>query len=165
MSGLMVFFRRQNGLHLAGQGPKIFLFTLPSLLASLYLQIKHYGFAELPQDWTFLVPIGWVLFTIGFIYWGVAVVQLLRAFPKGVLVTTGAYGIARNPIYSSVTFFVFPSVSFITMTWVYLAVSVFLYTGVTLFIKNEEAGLRAAFGKDYEDYLKRVHRLIPFVKP
>jgi protein-S-isoprenylcysteine O-methyltransferase Ste14 len=89
----------------------------------------------------------------------------LTSFSKGKLVTTGAYGVVRNPIYSSATFFILPSVALITLTWVYFVPSVFLYAGVMIFISEEEEQLRVAFGKEYEDYLARVDRLIPFKRP
>jgi protein-S-isoprenylcysteine O-methyltransferase Ste14 len=34
-----------------------------------------------------------------------------------------------------------------------------------IFIGEEEEQLRVAFGKEYEDYLARVDRLIPFKRP
>jgi protein-S-isoprenylcysteine O-methyltransferase Ste14 len=34
-----------------------------------------------------------------------------------------------------------------------------------IFIDVEEKQLKEAFGKEYEDYLARVDRLIPFKKP
>ena len=89
------------------------------------------------------------------------VIQLLAGFPKGKLVTTGAYGVVRNPIYSSVTFFILPAVAFLTLTWVYLVVSFFLYAGVIMFIGTEEKQLTNAFGKEYEAYMARVDRLVP----
>jgi protein-S-isoprenylcysteine O-methyltransferase Ste14 len=92
------------------------------------------------------------------------VVQLLTGFSKGELVTTGAYGVVRNPIYSSVTFFVLPAVALLTLTWVYFVPAIFLYAGVMIFIGVEEQQLTQAFGKAYEDYLASVDRLIPFKK-
>jgi protein-S-isoprenylcysteine O-methyltransferase Ste14 len=86
-------------------------------------------------------------------------------FSKGKLVTTGAYGVVRNPIYSSVTFFILPAVALLTITWVYFVASVFLYVGVMIFIGKEEKQLTNAFGKQYEEYLARVDRLVPFKKP
>jgi len=81
------------------------------------------------------------------------------------LITTGAYGFVRNPIYASAILFFLPAVSFMTQTWVYLAVAVALYLNVTIFIGKEEAQLHQAFGRDYELYLITVPRLIPFMRP
>ena len=92
-------------------------------------------------------------------------VQLLLGFPKGRLVHTGAYGVVRNPIYASVALLILPGVALLTQTWVYPVVSVFLIAGVMIFIPTEERALRKTFGDEYAAYCKRVHRLIPFVKP
>ena len=89
----------------------------------------------------------------------------MTGFAQGKLVTTGAYGVVRNPIYSSVTFFIPPAVALLTWTWVYFVASVLLYAGVMIFIGTEEQQLAQAFGQEYRDYLARVDRLIPFKKP
>ncbi|MEL4106655.1 isoprenylcysteine carboxylmethyltransferase family protein [Oscillospiraceae bacterium WX1] len=152
-------------MNIVGQGGKIILFMLPSLIAALALHVYFPQIAGLPKGAGFLRPVGYVLLVPGLVLWAAAVIQLLAGFPKGKLVMTGAYGIVRNPIYSSVTWFILPAVSLITLTWVYLAVSVFLFTGVVIFIRIEEKSLRTAFGGEYEAYLKRVDRMIPFRKP
>jgi protein-S-isoprenylcysteine O-methyltransferase Ste14 len=64
-----------------------------------------------------------------------------------------------------VTFFILPAVALLTLTWVYFVPSVFLYVGVMNFIGEEEKQLTKAFGKEYQDYMARVERLIPFKKP
>jgi protein-S-isoprenylcysteine O-methyltransferase Ste14 len=64
-----------------------------------------------------------------------------------------------------VTFLILPAVALLTRTWVYIVPAVFLYVGVMIFIGVEEKQLAKAFGKEYEDYMARVDRLIPFKKP
>ncbi len=157
--------KRQNGMNIIGQGGKIILFTLPSLIAAILVHAYLPQIAALPKSISFLKPVGYLLLLPGLLLWGAAVIQLLTGFSKGKLVTTGAYGVVRNPIYSSVTFFILPAVALITLTWVYLVVSVFLYAGVMIFIGTEEKELTKAFGKDYKDYMTRVDRLVPFKKP
>ncbi len=63
------------------------------------------------------------------------------------------------------TFLILPAVALLTRTWVYIVPAVFLYVGVMIFIGVEEKQLAKAFGKEYEDYMARVDRLIPFKKP
>jgi protein-S-isoprenylcysteine O-methyltransferase Ste14 len=157
--------KKQHGMNIVGQGGKIILFVLPSLIAAIWGQTNFPQIAALPERISFIRPLGYLLLVLGLILWGVAVIQLLTGFPRGQLVTTGAYGVVRNPIYSSVTFFVLPAIALIMLTWVYLVPSVFLYVGVMLFIGKEEKDLLQVFGKDYEDYLARVDRMIPFKKP
>lgn len=158
-------FQKQNGMNIVGQGGKIILFMLPSLIAAICVHVYYPAVAALPESLSIIKFLGYVLIIPGLILWGMAVTQLLMGFSKGKLVTTGAYGVVRNPIYSSVTFFIMPAVALMTLTWVYFLVSVFLYTGVMIFIGVEEQQLTHAFGKEYEAYMARVDRLIPFRKP
>jgi protein-S-isoprenylcysteine O-methyltransferase Ste14 len=158
-------FKKQNGMNIVGQGGKIILFTLPSLIAAIWVHMYLPQVAALPASLSFIKPVGYVLLLLGLSLWGGAVIQLLTGFSNGQLVITGAYGVVRNPIYSSVTFFILPAVALLTLTWVYFVPSVFLYVGVMIFIGEEEKQLTQAFGKEYEDYLARVDRLVPFKKP
>jgi protein-S-isoprenylcysteine O-methyltransferase Ste14 len=158
-------FQKQNGMNIVGQGAKIIIFILPSLIAAICVHIYLPRTAALPESISFVQPAGYFLLIPGLILWASAVVQLVLGFSKGRLVTTGAYGIVRNPIYSSATFFILPAVTILTMTWVYLASSIFLYLGVMIFIGKEEQQLTKTFGKAYEDYTARVDRIIPFKKP
>ncbi|MEJ2600246.1 MAG: isoprenylcysteine carboxylmethyltransferase family protein [Anaerolineales bacterium] len=157
--------KKQNGMTIIGQGGKIILFMLPSLIAALLVHTYLPQIAALPERISFIKSVGYVLLLPGLILWGTAVIQLLTGFSEGKLVTTGAYGVVRNPIYSSVTFFILPAVALITLTWVYFVASAFLYAGVMIFIGEEEKQLTKAFGKQYEDYMARVDRLVPFKKP
>ena len=158
-------FKRQNEMTIVGQGGKIILFTLPSLIAAVWVHRYFPLIAALPESIRLIQPVGYLLLVPGLLLWGAAVLQLLTGFSKGKLVTTGAYGVVRNPIYSSVTFFILPATALLTLTWVYLVPSVFLYAGVMKFIGKEEEQLTKAFGKKYVDYLSRVDRLIPLRKP
>ena len=158
-------FKKQNDMNIVGQGGKIILFMLPSLIAAVWMQTNVPRIAALPGSLSFLKPAGYILLLPGLLLWASAVIQLMTGFSQGKLVTTGAYGVVRNPIYSSVTFFILPAVALMTLSWVYLMVSVFLYAGVMIFIGTEEKQLTQAFGKQYEDYLAQVDRLIPFKKP
>jgi protein-S-isoprenylcysteine O-methyltransferase Ste14 len=162
---MMNIFKKQNGMNIVGQGGKIILFTLPTLIAAILVHTYLPQIAALPDSISFIKPVGYVLLVPGLILWGTAVIQLMTGFSKGKLVTTGAYGVVRNPIYSSVTFFVLPAVALMTLTWVYFVASVFLYVGVMIFIGTEEKQLTKAFGKEYEDYLARVDRLVPLKTP
>jgi len=158
-------FKQQHGMNIVGQGGKIILFMLPSLIAAIAVHLYLPKVAAMPNSLSLIKPVGYVLLAMGLMLWGTAVIQLLIGFPKGKLLKTGAYGVVRNPIYSSVTFFLLPAVALLTLTWVYFIVSVFLYIGVMIFIGTEEKQLTRAFGYEYTDYLRKVDRLVPFKKP
>ena len=162
---MISILKKHNGMNIMGQGGKIILFMLPSLIAAILVDLYLHQVAALPQGIAFVRPVGYALLLLGLVLWGSAVVQLLSEFPKGRLITTGAYGLVRNPIYSSVTLFILPAVSLITLTWVYFVAAAFLYVGVIIFIGKEEKQLTKVFGKKYKEYLTRVDRMIPFKKP
>jgi len=162
---MLNIFKNQNGMNVIGQGGKIILFMLPSLIAAILVHRYVPQVAALPGNISFIKLVGYVLLVPGLLLWGSAVTQLLVGFSKGKLVTIGAYGVVRNPIYSSVTFFILPAVALLTLTWVYFVPAVFLYVGVMVFIGIEEKQLTNAFGKEYENYLLKVDRLVPFKKP
>lgn len=162
---MMDILKKKNGMSIVGQGGKIILFMLPSLIAAIMVHLYLPQITVLPGRISFIRPAGYLLLLAGLILWGSAVIQLITGFSKGKLVTTGAYGVVRNPIYSSVTFFILPAISLLTLTWVYFVVSAFLYVGVMIFISKEEQQLTKAFGKEYEDYKTRVDRIVPFKKP
>jgi protein-S-isoprenylcysteine O-methyltransferase Ste14 len=100
-------FKKQHGMNIVGEGGKIILFMLPSLIAAIGIHLYLPQIAALPESLRFLQPVGYVLLVMGLILWASAVIQLLMGFSQGKLVTTGAYGIARNPSYCSATFFQF----------------------------------------------------------
>jgi len=157
--------QNNKGMNIIGQGGKIILFTLPSLIAAILVDTYLHSIAALPESVRFLRLVGYLLLVPGLILWGDALVQLLTGFPKGTLVTTGAYSVVRNPLYSSARFFILPGVALLSLTWVYIVPSVFLYVGVMIFIGVEERQLAEAFGQEYLDYMARVDRLVPFRKP
>ncbi len=162
---MLNIFKKQNGMTIIGQGGKIILFMLPALAAAILVHVFWPANAALPAAIGFIQPLGYLFLLCGLALWGTAIVQLLTGFSRGRLVTSGAYGVVRNPIYSSVAFFILPAVALLTLTWVYLVPAIFLYFGVIIFIRVEEKQLRQAFGKEYETYLTQVDRLIPFKKP
>jgi protein-S-isoprenylcysteine O-methyltransferase Ste14 len=157
--------KNQKGMNIVGQGGKIIIFMLPSLILSVWAQKHLLRIAMLPESFDLLRTLGYILIVPGIILWGSAVIQLTTGFSKGYLLKTGAYGIVRNPIYSSAVFFILPAISLMTLTWIYLVPAFFLYIGVQIFISKEEQQLLAVFGSEYRNYLATVDRLVPFRKP
>jgi protein-S-isoprenylcysteine O-methyltransferase Ste14 len=162
---MIKIFKGINGMNLVGQGGKIIIFTFPYVALAIWLQYYYPEIVSLPQNLVAIKYIGYFWFVPGVLLWLNGLVQLLRDFPKGKLITSGAYGVCRNPIYSSVILFVLPAISLTTLTWVYFVVAIMLYMSVMIFITKEEVKLKQTFGKEYEDYRSRVSRIFPYVKP
>ncbi len=157
--------RADNGMDVFGQGIRIMLFTSVFAAVAIALHLGAPGLVRLPLPRTALVALGVALLVPGAMLWAAGLVQLLVAFSRGKLVTSGAYAVCRNPIYASFGLFVLPGLSFLAGTWVYLAVAAALCLGVRIFIPAEERDLLRVFGDEYRRYTARVHRLLPFVRP
>ncbi|MDD7510890.1 MAG: isoprenylcysteine carboxylmethyltransferase family protein [Peptostreptococcaceae bacterium] len=104
------------------------------------------------------------LILIGIILWIYAVVvqRISDEIKSGKLVTTGAYAIVRNPIYSA--FFLIFTGSLIMTYNVYLfMLQLVFYFSLTILLKmTEEKWLLEKFGVDYQQYCKKVNRVIPW---
>jgi protein-S-isoprenylcysteine O-methyltransferase Ste14 len=162
---MLKVLKAENGMNIGGQGPKIVRVALPFLVAAVLVHrfAPHVAALQLPK--TFSLFAGILFMVLGLTLWLTGAVQLLKGFPKGKLVRTGAYGVCRHPVYSSYIIFILPGISFLTGTWVYFAVALILYLSLALFIGKEEEELRRVFGHDYEEYAASVCCVVPFVKP
>jgi protein-S-isoprenylcysteine O-methyltransferase Ste14 len=162
MPGLI---RADNGMNIFGQGPRLMLFTAPAAAGALVAHLRWPGLVGVPLPGSVLRPVGEALILLGLAFWLTAVVQLLVGFPRGRLVTSGAYGVCRNPIYSSIALLVLPGLALASRTWGYLVAAAVLCLGVWIFIPREESDLLRVFGDEYRRYTARVHRIIPFARP
>jgi hypothetical protein len=94
----------------------------------------------------------------------------LRAYASGYvtknteLTTTGPYAYTRNPLYLGSMLIAFGFAVAAHSWWIALALAV-LFTLIYLpTIRSEEEFLRGRFG-DYDEYARRVPRLLPQLKP
>lgn len=96
--------------------------------------------------------------------WGI--VSFGKSFRVGIdmekpgnLVCTGAFSISRNPLYVAF-FMMLTGVFLIFPAWIFFA---YLVAGLWLIDRQvclEESSLRDTFGKEYDDYCRRVKRYI-----
>ncbi|MBZ9983071.1 MULTISPECIES: isoprenylcysteine carboxylmethyltransferase family protein [unclassified Mesorhizobium] len=114
-----------------------------------------------------LYAAGWVaLFGVAAL-WFTAIRTMTRAKttlnPNAVpdhLVTTGPFGITRNPMYLANTLLLI-GVAFISgMVWFLPLAFVAAFVTQKVAVEKEEKMLSAKFGKKYRDYAKRVRRWI-----
>jgi protein-S-isoprenylcysteine O-methyltransferase Ste14 len=84
----------------------------------------------------------------------------LSRHDAGRLLTDGIYGRTRNPRYIEVLGFALAYAAFANHvgTWVLLALSV---PALHLVVLLEECELRQRFGREYEEYCRRVPRYLP----
>ncbi|UCI10034.1 methyltransferase family protein [Mesorhizobium sp. B1-1-8] len=114
-----------------------------------------------------LFGVGWVaLFGVAAL-WVTAIRTMIRArttldpnAEPDHLVTSGPFGITRNPMYLANTLLLI-GVAFITgIAWFLLFAFIASFATQKMAIEKEEKMLAAKFGKKYRDYAKRVRRWI-----
>lgn len=81
------------------------------------------------------------------------------------LVTTGLYQYLRNPMYLG-TFLIGSGFLLLTWPWwTFPIYAVLFYLRFRTQVAKEENHLRELFGKEYEDYCRRVPRVFPRIGP
>lgn len=111
-----------------------------------------------------LIVIGIILILFAVFLWLYAVV--ITKIDDGILhnhlVTTGAYALVRNPIYSAIlilctgVLMIGGNVLFLILPFLYRAF-------LTVLIKHtEEKWLSELYGEEYKEYCKKVNRCIPW---
>jgi protein-S-isoprenylcysteine O-methyltransferase Ste14 len=114
-----------------------------------------------------LFAAGWVALFGAAALWVTAIRTMMRAkttlSPTALpdhLVTSGPFGITRNPIYLALTLMLI-GVAFVSgIAWFFLFAFIAAFATQKAAIEGEEKILAAKFGKKYRDYAKRVRRWI-----
>lgn len=80
------------------------------------------------------------------------------------LATNGVYAMVRNPIYSAFMFFCTGALM-IAGNLFFLPLFFFYWIFMTVLMKcTEERWLKNLYGREYEEYCKKVNRCIPWIK-
>ncbi len=113
-----------------------------------------------------LAWIGVVLCVIGIIFFIYAIISFGKSFRVGLdedhpgeFVTTGAFSISRNPIYTAFGL-ILTGIFLIIPNWIIL---IYVFIGIWLFnrqIMLEEESMKKIYGEEYMAYCKRVRRFI-----
>lgn len=117
-------------------------------------------------DWFRLVMVGVAALGVLFVLWGFRVLgknwalSLSGVRNDTVLVTTGPYGVVRNPIYFG-AFILLAALALMAANLLILLPTLALLAGLYTQIDEEEAMLIERFGDEYREYMKRTPRFIP----
>ena len=89
---------------------------------------------------------------------------LAGLYPDHELIRTGPYAVVRHPVYLSL-FGMLLATGLLLAWWPLLLLGIALYiAGTEIRIAAEEGLLRERFGKEFEDYQRRVPAYLPFVR-
>lgn len=110
--------------------------------------------------------IGVVLCILGLLLFLFSLISFGKSFRVGIdedkpgsLITTGAFAISRNPIYTAFGITLF-GIFLIFSNWILL---LYLIAGFWLFnrqVLREEESLKKTYGKEYVEYCKKVRRYL-----
>ena len=112
-----------------------------------------------------LLIIGILLIVFGLYLWAGALFQskIDSHIVENRLATIGVYGLVRNPIYSAFMFFCTGALM-IAGNLFFLPLFFFYWIFMTVLMKcTEEKWLKNLYGKEYEEYCRRVNRCIPWI--
>jgi protein-S-isoprenylcysteine O-methyltransferase Ste14 len=142
-------------------------FTIVFALAFYLVQFKQLAVGNMQFE-VGITALGFLIATVGQVIRGVTIGYayikrggLNKQIHADRLVVEGMFNHARNPLYTGNILIVTGAILVINMFWYYaVALPAFyiIYMAITL---AEEKFLKAKFGNDYSDYMRKVNRFIP----
>jgi protein-S-isoprenylcysteine O-methyltransferase Ste14 len=145
-----------------GVGPKWMVWSIicsaPILLITA---VTHPFFVMVSPKLIALQIIGLMMVGLGLVFWLLSVRTMIRAFAKRQLVTSGVFGLCRNPIYSSFIVFTVPGIALLLRMPILLLIPFIMYLVLKHLIADEEKALLDIFGEEYQNYRANVNAVIP----
>ncbi|MEL3906133.1 MAG: isoprenylcysteine carboxylmethyltransferase family protein [Treponema sp.] len=160
--------KQKNHLPVIGVGP---LYVVPIVaLTIVSILLIHSGVIPSAEIDTVIKrlfqTIGVFFIGIGVCLWYAAVVssRIDSKIKTNTLVTDGIYAHVRNPIYSAFLFACSGSLILVCNIYVLILPPLFWLYLTILMKLTEEKWLLNLYGKEFEDYCKRVNRCIPSIR-
>lgn len=145
-----------------GIGPRFAVISLIYGAAALALQYTAFPeFLFVLFDKTVNLILGLSLIVIGLVIFLVPAFTIDRYFTQGRLYTQGIYAYMRHPIYGAWISFIVPGMIIMVGSVVGLTIPGFMYLVFKTLIPNEEKYLSRRFGREYEDYHRKVWSVFP----
>lgn len=150
-----------------GVGPIYVITCLILTIAGICFHLNGYLYqGEMIKGKIFFIVAGIFMIVLGIYLWIQAVIvqKINKKVTEKKLITTGVYSIVRNPVYSAFTF-IFTGLLLFTTNYILLTLPFVFWVILTILMKNtEEKWLKNEFGEEYEKYLKKVNRVIPWIR-
>ncbi len=143
-----------------GVGPQLVAVTAAYFLLALWLG-RPAGLPPIAADpfWPRLAGI--LLLAVAAVLWVLIVRTILWMYNLGRLYRGGFYARCRHPLYADYILLALPGLSLLFNSWAALTtvpVAVIIFRRL---IREEEDGLVASFGEEYEQYRREVNALFP----
>lgn len=157
--------KNKKHLPMMGVGPIFVMVIIGLTVLGIVLSHLHTIPVISNSDVTVFLRIFGMIFVAGGLYlWYAAVfkAKIDVGILHNKLIITGVYAWVRNPIYSA--FLIACTGGLLICGNLFLLILPFIYWAfMTILMKNtEEKWLRKLYGKEYDEYCKRVNRCIPW---
>ena len=157
--------KEKNHLPLFGVGPVIIAFQILMTAMGIVASCRGYfdaGKIELLNIPLKIVGIGFVIFGFYLNYSAKHKSKLFEMVAQNRLITTGVYGIVRNPVYSAV-FLACTGAICMSNNLILMFIPMICWACMTILLKwTEEKWLTELYGQEYIEYCKNVNRCIPW---
>lgn len=153
-------------LPMFGIGPYLIygIAFLKAVVIVLTSYVFKVGILENIWVWIFRIA-GGITIILGIVIWFIGAMRsgMDENITDNKLKTDGIYSWVRNPMYTG-CWFIMIGISFMWHNYWMLPIILIDWVIFTIVLKNtEEKWLLDVYGKDYEDYKKRVNRCIPWI--
>lgn len=153
-------------LPMFGIGPYLIygIAFLKAVVIVLTSYVFKVGILENIWVWIFRI-VGGIVIILGIVIWFIGAMRsgMDENITDNKLKTDGIYSWVRNPMYTG-CWFIMIGISFMWHNYWMLPIILIDWVIFTIVLKNtEEKWLLDVYGKDYEDYKKRVNRCIPWI--
>jgi len=145
-----------------GIGPRTFL---PTVAYGLVAGAATYAWPDACllrwPPYAVFATAGGILLALGVPMWLTGAISVMRAYNRDQLVTSGVFGLVRNPVYSAMIVLNLPGIALLTRSWPLFLMPLVAYVIFKLLIHREDEYLERRFGRAYLEYRARVNELIP----
>lgn len=149
-------------LNFFGVGPKIGIVALPWLAVTIMLSLLFENtFNYIDDSNKVLFYSGLILLIIGLAFYFATVPRLLKGIKETKLVTTGAYYLCCNPLYTSIILLIIPAISLMMNSWLIITSSLVAYIAFKIQIKKEYKEMETFFGDEYISYKSKTPEFFP----
>lgn len=111
-----------------------------------------------------LISAIFIIFGIYLWIGAVVVKKINQKVKEEKLITDGVFSIVRNPVYSAFLFIFTGILIYQKNAWLLILPFIYWLFMSILMKKTEEVWLKEKFKNEYEDYMKKVNRVIPWLK-
>ena len=158
--------KKQDHLPIYGVGPLyVYVIAALTLAAVLLRNMPVFSSGKLAGLHTPLLLLGVLFIAAGIALWiyAVPVSKIDDGIKENRLVTTGAYAMVRNPIYSAAMIACTGVILIVGNAWFFVLPFAYWLFMTLLMKATEEKWLKDLYGAEYEDYCRRVNRCWPWL--